>query len=98
MPGAPAPAAAPAPIASPGVDTTPPGAPPEGAPVPGALAPASVPAAADPAAPMPVAADPVQAAVPAGAAEPDKVEIILAVVAFLVTVGAVVVLALMKVE
>jgi len=50
----------------------------------------------------PFAADPTLApgvaTVPAAAAGPDKVEIILAVVAFLVTVGAVVVLAMMKVE
>jgi hypothetical protein len=50
----------------------------------------------------PFAADPAMApgvaTVPAAGAGPDKVEIILAVVAFLVTVGAVVVLAMMKVE
>ena len=38
------------------------------------------------------------ATVPAAAAGPDKVEIILAVVAFLITIGCVVVLAMMKVE
>jgi len=50
----------------------------------------------------PFAADPAMApgvaTVPAAGTGPDKVEIILAVVAFLVTVGAVVVLAMMKVE
>jgi hypothetical protein len=35
---------------------------------------------------------------PMGAVGPDKVEIILAVVAFLITVGCVVVLAMMQVE
>jgi hypothetical protein len=47
----------------------------------------------------PMAADPAMVpaavSVPAG---PDKVEMILAVVAFLITVGCVVVLAMMKVE
>jgi len=38
------------------------------------------------------------ATVPAAAAGPDKVEIILAVVAFLITIGCVVVLAMMTVE
>ena len=55
-------------------------------------APEMAPMAADP------AMDPGAALVPVAAAGPDKVEIILAVVAFLVTVGAVVVLAMMKVE
>ena len=82
------------PATDPGVDTTPPGGPPAGAPDPMPI-PETAPAAAsleDP------AADPAVASVQAGPAEPDKVEMILAVVAFLVTVGAVVVLALMKVE
>jgi hypothetical protein len=55
-----------------------------GGPVPGAPAPQPVPGAA----PAPGAQT----------AAPDKVELILAVLAFLVTVGAVVVLAMMKVE
>lgn len=53
----------------------------------GAMYPAVNPAMAPSAAPVSM-----------GAAGPDKVEIILAVVAFLVTVGCVVVLAMMKVE
>ncbi|MBT5321392.1 MAG: hypothetical protein HOL43_03405 [Verrucomicrobiales bacterium] len=75
------------------MDTTPPGGMPAGAPspMPGAV-PEMAPFAADP------AMAPGVATVPAAAAGPDKVEIILAVVAFLVTVGAVVVLAMMKVE
>ena len=52
--------------------------------------------------PAPVAAGaamaPGVATVPAAAAGPDKVEMILAVVAFLITIGCVVVLAMMKVE
>ena len=87
MPGAPVPAA------GPGVDTTPPGGMPAGAPSP---MPGAVPEMA------PVAMDPAMvsgvATVPAAAAGPDKVEMILAVVAFLITIGCVVVLAMMKVE
>lgn len=72
-------------IPAPGVETLAPGGVPmPGGPVPGAPVPQPVPGAA-----------PVPAAAPAG---PDKVEMILAVLAFVVTVGAVVLLALMKVE
>ena len=97
IPGAVSVPGAPVPAAGPGVDTTPPGVVPAGAPspMPGAV-PEMAPVAVDPA--MDPAMAPGMANVPAAAAGPDKVEIILAVVAFLVTVGAVVVLAMMKVE
>jgi hypothetical protein len=55
-------------------------------------APEMAPMAADP------AMDPSAAPIPATATGPDKVEMILAVVAFLITVGCVVVLAMMEVE
>jgi hypothetical protein len=58
--------------------------------MPGA-APEMAPMAADP------AMNPGAAPIPATAAGPDKVEMILAVVAFLITVGCVVVLAMMEV-
>ena len=55
-------------------------------------APEMAPMAPDP------AMNPGAAPIPATAAGPDTVEMILAVVAFLITVGCVVVLALMEVE
>jgi len=44
------------------------------------------------------AAVPLAAPMPPGADAPDKIEMILAVVAFLITIGCVVVLAIMSVE
>jgi len=59
-----------------------------------AAAPEMAPLATDPA----VAPAAASAPAPAAAPGPDKIEMILAVLAFLITVGAVLVLALMKVE
>jgi len=69
--------------ANPGEETMPPGS------VPGAPAPEPMPGAA---------AVPLAAPMPPGADAPDKIEMILAVVAFLITIGCVVVLAIMSVE
>ena len=82
------------PSVSPGDETTPPGAVPAGAPapgggtVPGAPAPQPLPSEAPGGVPIPAAAP----AVAEGGGEPDKIDMSLAVVAFLVTVGCVVVL------
>ena len=80
------------PSAGPGDETTPPGALPSLAsgPVPGAPAPQPLPGETPAGAPIP-GVMPTPAGVAVGGA-PDKIDMILAIVAFLVTVGCVVVL------
>ncbi|MEE2715678.1 MAG: hypothetical protein VYD34_06720 [Verrucomicrobiota bacterium] len=79
--------------AGPGDETTPPGALPSPAsgPVPGAPAPQPLPGETPAGAPAP-GAMPAPAEADVGGGAPDKIDMILAIVAFLVTVGCVVVL------